>query len=461
MADPKYDKDEIRISRTELGHLAQDVTYDPSKGQLLIADFGVDWRHLKQTIRADRLLADWLKKFKNDESYRPEILGYTDTIGEGRNNDRLRKGRAANVLALFDPKTRKRVKSGPAPVGTFVADNKSIEGRARNRSVVIIIKQEITLPDEHVSSRTCADVAKSGDTMVDYVMRLRCIEALFPQNGPRLMLSLLRQRYYGEEKWSCDGGPWKKIIPCGAKLPDPMNASTRPLLESLCGKKGVGPLIKDGGDTIDVGHVLAGLEAMVCPTKSIPFTFKGIDVPLDVSNEEVATWVGDLASAVAKKVADRQLHGVTKDWDAYFLGANTVASEPDLIGDIDCFSIRAGLLGLDCEASRMVPLKPFTWKVSDVFLDYYFSKGLLAGKKDHRFSCFLRAIGGEIYPGNRLNKSGFLAQDIAPRIHRTAKALYARFHDKWKTQSTAIRAASDDIALLFVRWLEEGLSREP
>src|SRR5262245_24608889 len=49
-----YQANEVATSRTEIGHLGVDVSLVPPAGicqYLIIWDFGVDWRHLKNTIR--------------------------------------------------------------------------------------------------------------------------------------------------------------------------------------------------------------------------------------------------------------------------------------------------------------------------------------------------------------------------------------------------------------------------
>lgn len=461
MADPAYEKDEIRVSRTALGHLASDVIEE--QGRILIADFAVDWRHLKQSVRSDKLLAEWLKTFRDDDSYRLEIRGFSDSIGNERNNLHLRNGRARNVLALLDPETRKRViTSGPAPLGTFVGDNDSVAGRARNRSVEIRFQKEITInPQGPLSARSCLDVAKPNKTITDFLLLLRCIEQAFPQFTPRVMLSLLRQRCYGDEAWSCTRRPqWAAVISCGVKLKDPRSIAATPLLQGLCSSSNGKVQVVDG---VDMGHVLTGLEAMVCPRASFPFPVKFWGVPLSpnpkLANEEFATWVGDLGSAAAQRVLDRGRSGTAKPWNPnYIFGDNSKASEADLLGDVDSYSIRQGLLGIDCKETRLKPLPIGGQKISEIFEDYYLSQGNLAGNKDKRFSCFLSAIGGRI-AGGTLTNQGWLAMDIAPRIFRAAELFHAR-EAALRPAGSALRAAADEISALFVEWLVLGLSTE-
>ena len=54
----------------------------------------------------------------------------------------------------------------------------------------------------------------------------------------------------------------------------------------------------------DIGHVFTGLEAMTCLTDTVDLIVGVITYTVEVSNEEFATWVGDLGSAVAQKTVD-------------------------------------------------------------------------------------------------------------------------------------------------------------
>lgn len=113
--------------------------------KLLIADFGVNWRHVKESTKKESLLKAWLNKFENDPNYQLRIIGYSDCVGDksnkGEKNDKfLREGRAKRVWELLGKSARKRVKSvSAAPLGTYVpgTDNSTVEGRAKNRGVII------------------------------------------------------------------------------------------------------------------------------------------------------------------------------------------------------------------------------------------------------------------------------------------------------------------------------------
>ena len=140
---PTYAAGERTTSHSAKGHLNPDVTqFD---GRLLIADFGVDSFGVKTATKRENLLNDWLARFENDPTYRLRILGYSDCIGLEKHNQPLRTNRAKRVHLLLGPKARKRVISvDAAAAGTYVpgTDNSTVEGRAKNRGVVVEFWQE-------------------------------------------------------------------------------------------------------------------------------------------------------------------------------------------------------------------------------------------------------------------------------------------------------------------------------
>jgi outer membrane protein OmpA-like peptidoglycan-associated protein len=115
-----YEQNEVTLSHKEKGHLEFDVL-DGEDGEVLIVDFGVDWRHVKQHTLNNKRLTAWLKVFEEDTGFSLEIFGYSDCTGNERNNFLLRRGRASAVYRLLGRSARNRVKFyGEAPTGTYV-----------------------------------------------------------------------------------------------------------------------------------------------------------------------------------------------------------------------------------------------------------------------------------------------------------------------------------------------------
>jgi hypothetical protein len=140
-----YQPNEVAISHTEAGHLAPDVVLTGAAASsalcqfLLIRDFGVNWRHLKNVARYDPLLMGQLHRFEADKTLQFLILGYSDSAGPERNNEFLRTGRARNVFHLLGPSARSRTMVQPATPNEYITVNSTVASRAENRSVVIHI----------------------------------------------------------------------------------------------------------------------------------------------------------------------------------------------------------------------------------------------------------------------------------------------------------------------------------
>ena len=151
-ACPPYGPNEMQVSFSEAGHLASKVSLI-GPGQLLIADFGVDWRHVKHSTATNPTLQSWFKTFETNDTYRLKIFGYTDC--ESADNVGLRQGRAQRVEALLGSRARSRVTfRGMAALNQYVDTNQTVEGRARNRSVVIEFYQEIAIDEPEVITAT-------------------------------------------------------------------------------------------------------------------------------------------------------------------------------------------------------------------------------------------------------------------------------------------------------------------
>jgi len=153
-----YEKGEVDKSRCQTGacqqgHLVADVIRHP-RG-LLIADFGVAWSVIKPATKKEKLLQDWMREAKADlYSIVLHIWGYSDCVDKEKHNGVLRAERAKQVYDLLDKDLQSRVNFiGAAHPGDYVADNKTKEGRANNRGVIIEL---LRLPEEIINIRGTA-----------------------------------------------------------------------------------------------------------------------------------------------------------------------------------------------------------------------------------------------------------------------------------------------------------------
>jgi outer membrane protein OmpA-like peptidoglycan-associated protein len=189
---PPYQRGEVQQSGTAQGHLPSDVIR-PSSGGLLIADFGVNQPNPKASLRNDPVLRSWLKenieKARTNSSTKIFITGYSDCVGQEKDNGDLRQGRAELTARLIQqlagPGARYlsgKVKPAPASPGSYLADNSTVQGRAQNRGVRIETKSVVTFGAEDVPARFPAP--KPGVEEPEFIQRV--IErgrALFGRTG--------------------------------------------------------------------------------------------------------------------------------------------------------------------------------------------------------------------------------------------------------------------------------------
>lgn len=137
---PGYEADERERSDSPQGYLDPDVRQFLAKGKeyLLIADFAINSNELKDTTKNEPLFQEYLRLVERDDRVYLRVTGYNDIVGQEAGNISLRLGRATSVYGLLGPKARSRAGAPlPAPPRSFVSQNLSAAGRARNRSVLI------------------------------------------------------------------------------------------------------------------------------------------------------------------------------------------------------------------------------------------------------------------------------------------------------------------------------------
>jgi outer membrane protein OmpA-like peptidoglycan-associated protein len=441
-----YSQGEIEQSRTEKGMITNDVVETADDG-LIIADFGVDWRHVKDSTRNNPALLNMLKKFESDDTYNHfTITGYSDCVGLENNNTDLRKGRAKNVTKLFDKKLKGKIASTTAASpGEFVTGNDTEVGRATNRSVIIRYGKDIafnTDEDDAITGESCANPTKAT-TISDYIQLISCLENEHPSLGPREILSLIRQISYG-------GPLFKQAIPCQIDVGDPEKVISSKLYKALR---------EHEIDTVDIGHVFTGLEAMVCPSDSVTITKSHISLDIEVANEDFVTWAGDLGSAVAHKIKDEKDNKPKRDISTYF-GPGSVAGFDDMNGDIDGFVIRAGLNNINCAGSTKQSLTVPQSKISDLLREYYLGTGLGNDKLsvNTRYSCFVRALGADVSGGHIYGNMIDLRNKVKIATYRFSIPFFMKIGGAYAASAQGMDILfldySEQMANIFIEWLD-------
>jgi hypothetical protein len=178
-----------------------------------------------------------------------------------------------------------------------------------------------------------------------FVAYLEEAERAFPDDSPTDLLSRIRNTYYS-------GFLVSQLLP-DARAHGGRTLHGNPRLGRVAHRhltaradeNGVGDnpapyVLLPSGEQVDVGHLFLGLEALLHPRTTVPFSAYG------VPNIDATGWVADvgMASVWTTKHAEgapdprvsRRL--ASADRDAYYLMS---APDADLLGDIDVFAMRA------------------------------------------------------------------------------------------------------------------------
>ena len=179
----------------------------------------------------------------------------------------------------------------------------------------------------------------------DFAAYLEEAERAFPGDSPADLLSRIRNTYYS-------GFLVSQLLP-DARAHGGRTLHGNPRLgrtahrhlTARADENGVGDnpapyLLLPSGEQVDIGHLFLGLEALLHPRTTVPFSAYG------VPNIDATGWVADvgMASVWTTKHAEgapdprvsRRL--ASADRDAYYLMS---APDADLLGDIDVFAMRA------------------------------------------------------------------------------------------------------------------------
>jgi outer membrane protein OmpA-like peptidoglycan-associated protein len=148
-----YEKGEQATASTPHGVLGQDVAFAEVFGihrgdEVLVADFPIGQAEMRPGARAE-ILRRWIPTYNSQSLKRLEFIGYTDCAGREKNNEALRKQRADSVAWLFG---RGAANAEAAPPNEFLTDNASPHDRALNRSVLIRIKADKTMPPKKTTT---------------------------------------------------------------------------------------------------------------------------------------------------------------------------------------------------------------------------------------------------------------------------------------------------------------------
>jgi hypothetical protein len=244
--------------------------------------------------------------------------------------------------------------------------------------------------------------------IADLITYVEAVERAYPNDTPTDVLTRIRVQYY-------EGIAFEQLIP-GANTHDTSFSSTpygpavasipRRLSAVRIGREdpaayqhltaradenalGDNPspyIVLPNGEQIDLGHLLLGMDALIHPTTSVPYSSYG------VPNIDPSSWVADIGIASVwttqhteqrKPPSDSPVQPTSPDLNVYWAAS---APEQDLLGDVDSF----GVNGAFAPTSGR--------KLSQALRQYYLgaAAGSAAVQRRYRTFCSANGLGYQL-----------------------------------------------------------------
>lgn len=248
--------------------------------------------------------------------------------------------------------------------------------------------------------RSSAGAAPRAPALAAFLQVVEDEEDRLPR-GERLdtkrMITRLRKLFYGGTGWD------EHLIPGAAEVPplyrftmaDPVRRAFEAagpdvldFVDRRARLEGAPPALVHPGDlqevglsdgeVVDVGHVLAGLDAINHPAAVAPLGLYEI-----ARNVDAVTWAGDLGSVLAEALFQRARLGRPLS-DAELQAQIDLCSPPqDMLGNIDAYAIGAAY-DISAGAGRLV---------SEILRDYYGAPAVAGCARSLRCTTFALEVG--------------------------------------------------------------------
>ena len=381
------------------------------------------------------------------------LYGYASEEGDEEYNRDLSQRRADTIRGLMED-------AGIEPANLRsegMGEDTSMAPLPMNRRVEICPTPTIDyieMPEETITADAVdCDAPTKAANLTQYAFLIGCLERqLATTHGPVDILRTLRELYYGGDKFdnaACGERESGTIASLDRTAPD--------LMAALRASK-----VTSG---VDMGHIFTGLEAMLCPRTSTSPVWYAPSVSM--ANEDFLTWGGDIGSAAAGRLRGYNDSGIIfksdPPWSRYFLTTDTLASQEDLLGDIDAFTFRANQRGVACASTKGSRMPSPSTPISQLFLEFYSAPpGMATGMTAaDRFTCFASAVGG-IVAGTSITNKPSLVTSFWPQVLSFAHLFYLGMR---KTHILTFDAGdlaklmeySRDITGRFFNWVESRL----
>jgi hypothetical protein len=268
------------------------------------------------------------------------------------------------------------------------------------------------------------------NTFDDLITLVQRVEAAYPGENWQGVVTRIRKSYY-------DGFLWDSMIAdrssYGGLAWPPLAVGD---FKAFATAKNH-PELKVNGESIDIGHVFTGLDAMNFPKTGLIMGAAGVEGPPG------ATWGGDVGSALAEW--DLSSERKDDEREKYY---QKLASNDDMLGDVDGIAITQKPADIPAD------------KLSERLRWYY--QGLNGGKSgaSQRFTKFCQASGF-----NWTGKGAGIQLDAAARKH--VRDQINEFAIAWREKGGGVPGFNwfhdkdlDWFTNRFVSWVQNGLAAE-
>lgn len=174
-------------------------------------------------------------------------------------------------------------------------------------------------------------------TMRDFIALVRRIETAYGGRPWQDVVSRIRKEYYPGP----GGGPYSGIIASftwddlideqqdlpGLQVPPVAMADVVAIRQHHV-------VATDGGESIDIGHILTGVDSFNFPRVAGVFANQGMEGPA------AATWSGDVGSALVSWANDAPLNDTSAATKLTYY--NRLANRSDMLGDVDALAVAHG-----------------------------------------------------------------------------------------------------------------------
>jgi hypothetical protein len=311
-----------------------------------------------------------------------------------------------------------------APAAQALSLQRAIGNRAATR--VLRDRSRARLARWSIPLQGGVPAGTKSTTLADFIDVIKAVEAKFPaseQTNTKLMITRLRKLFYGTPGWDSHLIPgasgvapvykvkevetgrrdWEwDLWPYSLEYVDKrteldVTAAAGTPEAKLKDPSSIQEVLMPNGDFVDVGHVLAGLDALNYPTAvTAPFGSYKIS-----SNVDAVTWVGDLGSILAEVVFQYLKLGRRLTDPEVQAQVDLMAPVQDMLGNVDAYAIGSAF-SISSSAGQ---------KVSEILLDYYGSSASTVGlaARSKRFTTFASQIGlGTFSGGSFANETAWL-----------------------------------------------------